>query len=211
VSPPDDAGDAAWPQRVMVIGSSGAGKSQLGRRLAGALDLPLTDLDDEHWQAGWVEPPEDWWRERNRQLAAGEQWVIEGNYGSTIDIRAARTDLVVLFDLPRLLCVWRVIVRMFKTRFGRQIWRLPKHCQANPDWEPLRDFPEFLRYIWRFPAASLPRALARLDTAGVERLVVLRSTAEVRALTTTLTSRDRASEALRASEEPLASVMAARG
>jgi hypothetical protein len=212
VSPPDiGSPDHPWPQRVMVIGSSGAGKSELGLRLAEALQLPLTDLDDEHWQAGWVEPPDDWWRERNRQLAAEERWVLEGNYGDTIDIRARRADLIVLLDLPRLLCCWRVIVRFCKIRFGRQVWRLPKNCQANPDWEPLRDFPEFLGYIWRFPKISFPRALARLDEAGVDRLVILRSPAEVRALTAALTSRTHATEALRSREEPLAEVMAARG
>ncbi len=60
-----EAHEAAAPdpgalRRVMVIGNSGSGKSQFGRRLAKVLDLPLTDLDDEHWQTGWVEPSEEW-------------------------------------------------------------------------------------------------------------------------------------------------------
>ncbi len=208
-----EAHEAASPdpgalRRVMVIGNSGSGKSQFGRRLAEVLDLPLTDLDDEHWQAGWVEPPEEWWRERQRELVAEERWVLEGNYSSTIDIRGPRADLVVLFDLPRWLCAWRVIVRFFKIRFGRQIWRLPRNCQAAPDWEPLRDFPAFLLYIWRFPKRSLPPTYDRLAEAGVERLVVLRSTGDTRALDAALTSTSRPSEALRAHEEPLANAMA---
>ena len=182
-----EAHEAASPdpgalRRVMVIGNSGSGKSQFGRRLAEVLDLPLTDLDDEHWQTGWVEPPEEWWRERQRELVAEERWVLEGNYSSTIDIRGPRADLVVLFDLPRWLCAWRVIVRFFKIRFGRQIWRFPKR--------------------------SLPPTYDRLAEAGVERLVVLRSTGDTRALDAALTSMSRPSEALRAHEEPLANAMA---
>ncbi len=113
-----------------------------------------------------------------------------------------------LFDLPRWLCTWRVIVRYFKIRLGRQVWRLPRNCQAGPDWEPVRDFPTFLLYIWRFPTGSLPRAYDRLAEAGVERLVVLRSTGDTRALDASFTATADPSEVLRAHEEPLADAMA---
>ena len=207
-----DPADAAvsptpWPQRIMVLGSSGAGKTDLGCRLGEALGLPVIDLDDEYWQAGWVEPLDEWWTERQSELAAGERWVLSGNFGSGIGIRAQRADLVVLLELPRWLCLWRVLVRSLKIRLGRQIWRLPANCRAGPDWEPLRDYPEFLRYIWRFPMQSVRRAYTRLRNAGVESLIVLRSTDEVRALDTALTSTLHPSHTLRALEEPLSSAM----
>jgi len=209
VSDPADGtlSPTSWPQRIMVIGSSGAGKTELGYCLGEALDLPLTDLDDEYWQAGWVEPPDEWWTERQGELAAAERWVLSGNFGSGIGIRAQRVDLVVLLELPRWLCLWRVLVRSLKIRLGRQIWRLPANCRAGPDWEPLRDYPEFLRYIWRFPMQSLPRAYTRLHNANVERLIVLRSTDEVSALGVALTSTLHPSQTLRALEEPLSSAM----
>ena len=80
---------------------------------------------------------------------------MSGNYGSTIDIRAARADLVVLLALPRWLCIWRLLIRSFKTRLLRQTWRLPRDCRAGPDWEPLRDYPAFLLYTWRFPVCPI--------------------------------------------------------
>ena len=59
-------------QRVMVIGSPGAGKSTFARAIAERLGLPLIHLDAEYWQAGWVEPPADEWRGRVVELVAGD-------------------------------------------------------------------------------------------------------------------------------------------
>jgi len=39
--------------RIAVIGTSGAGKTTLARRIAGRLKLPHVELDAINWQAGW--------------------------------------------------------------------------------------------------------------------------------------------------------------
>jgi adenylate kinase family enzyme len=48
-------------QRVAIIGSRGAGKSTLARKLGGILGLPVIHLDKEYWQPGWTEPPKAEW------------------------------------------------------------------------------------------------------------------------------------------------------
>lgn len=184
-------------ERVMVIGSPGAGKTVLGMDLARALDLPFVDLDDEFWGAGWVEPDPEAWQARMRELVDEPRWVLAGNFGGTMPVRAERVDLVVLFDFHPARCVWRLLLRTWKIRVLRQTWRLPRDCRMRPDWEPLRDYPEFLRYTWRFRGGGLPRALAALRGAGVERLLVLRAPCDVERLTAALTASDpRAIEAL---------------
>ena len=52
-------------KRVLVIGSGGAGKSTLARRLGERLGLEVVHLDALYWQAGWVEPAKEAWRERD--------------------------------------------------------------------------------------------------------------------------------------------------
>jgi adenylate kinase family enzyme len=42
-------------QRVLVIGSGGAGKSTFARRLAQWASLPLIHLDAIYWHPGWIE------------------------------------------------------------------------------------------------------------------------------------------------------------
>ncbi|MFI6132271.1 hypothetical protein [Micromonospora sp. NPDC051141] len=41
-------------RRILVVGSSGAGKSTVAGELARRLDLPLIHLDRHYWRPGWV-------------------------------------------------------------------------------------------------------------------------------------------------------------
>ena len=69
--------------RVVVIGSSGAGKSTFGRRLAEACDLKHIELDALNWPPGWrnrsAAAPEEFERLIEMAIAA-DCWIIDGNY-----------------------------------------------------------------------------------------------------------------------------------
>lgn len=195
--------DACSYRRVMVIGSPGAGKTEFGALLAERLGLPCVDLDDEHWGPGWAKPPDDVWRARVQELSAPPVWLLAGNFGGTIELRARAADLVINMSLPPWLCVWRLLLRSVKILLGRQVWRLPRACRQGPDWEPLRDYPEFLLFTLRFRRRSLPRAMARLRAAGVERIVDLRSGAQVRRLTAEIQTGDDPSAVLASWLTPL--------
>lgn len=129
-------------ERVLVIGSPGAGKSTLSHALAERTGLPLHHLDKMHWLPGW--------RERDRaeafahveEVLATERWIIDGNYGSTLPKRIKRADTVVWLDYPTWLCLWRVLKRWWLYR-----------GKARPDMNegcPERLDPEFLAYVARF-------------------------------------------------------------
>lgn len=158
-------------RRILVIGSGGAGKSTLARRLGARLGLEVIHLDALYWQPGWVEPPEEVWRGRVGELLRRESWVMDGNYSGTLAPRLEACDTVVFLDLPRVVCVWGALRRAFKYR-----------GQARPDMA--RGCPEqlsfaFLRWIWNYPARSRPKVLRLLDErAAGKRVVRLRSRAE---------------------------------
>lgn len=159
-------------QRVLVIGSGGSGKTTLARRLGARLGLAVVHLDALYWRAGWVEPPREVWRERVAELARREAWVMDGNYSGTLEQRLAACDTVVFLDLPRTLCLWRVLKR-----------GLTYHGRSRPDMAagcPERLTLDFLLWVWRYPARSRPKVL-RLLAAHAEgrRVVRLRSRAEV--------------------------------
>ncbi|QRN96837.1 DNA topology modulation protein [Archangium violaceum] len=159
-------------RRVLVIGSGGAGKSTFATRLAQLTGLPLVHLDALYWKPGWVETPKEEWSRTMGQLIAEERWVMDGNYGGTLEQRLAACDTVVFLDLPRTVCLWRVIMR--RVRF---------HRRARPDMSegcPERLTWEFVRWIWTYPAERRPRILQRLSKleAG-QRVFVLRSSSEV--------------------------------
>ena len=159
-------------RRVLVIGSGGAGKSAFARRFGARTGLPVIHLDASYWRAGWEPTPRDEWQEVVRELVARDAWVMDGNYGGTLDARLAACDTVIFLDLPRLVCLWRVVRRWARHRGG-----------TRPDMAPGCDEQlslEFLRWIWGYPTRQRPGVLRRLSALSAERrVVVLRSTADV--------------------------------
>jgi adenylate kinase family enzyme len=153
-------------QRVAVIGCSGAGKSTFSRRLGELLELPVIHLDRLSWRAGWVRTPDNEFRAAQRALVARDRWVIDGNYGGTMDIRLPAADTVVLLDFPRRRCLFRVARR---TCLG---WGRDVQAPGCPERVDL----EFLRWVWNWHHVSRPRVLAALAEHGRGARQVLLST-----------------------------------
>jgi adenylate kinase family enzyme len=74
-------------KRVLVIGSSGAGKSTFSRRLGEITGIKVIHLDKLHWRAGWVEPSKIEWRKTVEDNLKKEAWIMDGNYSGTLALR----------------------------------------------------------------------------------------------------------------------------
>jgi adenylate kinase family enzyme len=145
--------------RVVILGRGGAGKSTLARRLAETTQLPLIELDREFWNDRLEVMPPDRWTARQRQLARGDRWIMDGDLGPYDDAepRLRRADTVVVVDLPLARCAWRALRR------GRE----------------RRDF---WRWTIRWRRVSRPRLLAAVGAHAPDAaLVILRTPAQVQA------------------------------
>ena len=119
--------------RIAVVGNSGSGKSTLARRVAGAIDAPHVELDAIYHQPGWQPLPEEEFRDRVRAAAAGERWVIDGNYSVVRDLVWARADTVLWLDLPRATVMRQLVSRTLRRGLLRmELW--------NGNRETLRNF-----------------------------------------------------------------------
>lgn len=160
-------------ERVLVIGSGGAGKSTLAAQLSERLRLPLVYLDALYWRSGWQEMETAEWERTVGELASAPAWVMDGNYGGTMDARIARCDTVIFLDLPRVQCVWRILRRWWRYR-GRTRPDMAPGCPEQMSWE-------FMAWVWTYPAQRRPEVLRRLsELSGGQRAVILRSSTEVR-------------------------------
>jgi adenylate kinase family enzyme len=160
-------------KRVMIIGSGGAGKSTLARALGARLGIQVVHLDAHFWKPGWVPTPRDEWLELQRELMQSETWIMDGNYGGTMDARLALADTVIFLDLPRLTCLTRALQR-----------RVQYHGRSRPDIAPgcpEKIDLEFLRWIWGFPRTKRPGILKKLKAAHAEgaHVIQLRSPRDV--------------------------------
>ena len=158
-------------RKVLVIGSGGAGKSTFARRLGARLGLEVIHLDTAYWRPGWVATPKDEWRQKVDELCRRESWVMDGNFSATLEPRLAACDTVVFLDLPRAVCLWRVLKRAVMYRNAPRP-DMAEGCREKFDLE-------FLLWVWNYPARSRPKVLALLEKHAEGRKIVrLRSSAE---------------------------------
>jgi adenylate kinase family enzyme len=168
-------------RRVSVVGTSGAGKSTLAAELARRLGAPCVELDSVYHQAGWVPLPAAEYRARVAEAAAGECWVIDGNYSAVRDIVWARADTVVWLDLPRRTVMRRIIRRSFRRVAGRvELWNDNREHWGN--LFTLDKEESVISWAWQTHAANRVKYEAAMaDPAnGHLRFVRLTSPAAVR-------------------------------
>ena len=66
--------------RVVIIGSPGAGKSTLARKLDSILNINVIHLDRVFWEPGWKEKPRETRIDILQKIVQEKQWIIEGTY-----------------------------------------------------------------------------------------------------------------------------------
>lgn len=159
-------------KRILVIGAGGSGKTTLARRLAERTGLPLVHLDALYWRPGWEPTPPDEWRATIQTIVGREQWIIDGTYGGTLAARLEACDTAVFLDVPRLVCLWRVLKRQVR-HLGRVRPELAPGCRERLSWE-------FLAWIWTYPSRQRNDILRRLRALeGRTRVANLHSSAAV--------------------------------
>jgi adenylate kinase family enzyme len=121
-----------------------------------------------------VEPSQDDWDRKVVELAAGDRWIMDGNYSRTLHLRLPRADAVILLDPPTIVCLLGIITRGWLQR-RRMRPDLAHGCAEHPP-----DL-QFLRYVAMYKWRSLPRVLQMVRAAPHARMIHLRSRREARA------------------------------
>jgi len=106
--------------KIMIVGNCGSGKSTFARTLGNVLNRKVTHLDKLYWKKGWVRMPSEEWEPLMKELVKEENWIIDGNYNSTVGIRLQAADLIIYFNLPKYICLYRIFKRYLLQNNGRQ-------------------------------------------------------------------------------------------
>ncbi|MBR7098862.1 MAG: adenylate kinase [Clostridia bacterium] len=137
-------------KRILIIGCSGAGKSTFARRLREITDLPLYHLDLLWHKPDKTHITREEFDARLSEWLAEDEWIIDGDYGRTLEMRLKRCDTVFLLDYPLDVCLQGV-----EARIGQPRMDMP--------WVEDRFESEFKQWIMAFPTQKLPRIYALLE------------------------------------------------
>ena len=129
-------------KRILIIGCPGSGKSTLAKKIGKISGLPVVHLDTFYWLPHWERRPAVEFDKLLMQELEKDEWVIDGNYNRTLDLRISHCDLIIYLDMPRILCLYSIIKRRIKyankTREDMQ-----KDCNEVIDYS-------FFSYVYNF-------------------------------------------------------------
>jgi len=179
---PSRRNEQALGRRIAVIGCGGAGKTTLALELGARLKLPVHHLDRLYWGPGWTPVPRDEFIRLEKQIRALPEWILDGNYGSTMASRLEAADTILFLDLPTGTCLWGAVRRYFRY-LGRS---RPDMTDGNTE---SIDF-EYLTYILTFRRLRRPGIRDRLARLPASKsVVVLTSRNQVRSFLDQASSR----------------------
>jgi adenylate kinase family enzyme len=152
--------------RIVVVGSSGAGKSALAERLASIVGGPHVELDAMQHGADWAPATSDELRARVDAATRGERWVADGNYSAVRSLLWERATGLVWIDYSRSVLIRRVVSRSVHRALTRvELWN-----GNREHWRQWNDPEHPIRWAWSTHArlrAEYERAVR--DQAGCRR------------------------------------------
>ena len=122
--------------RIAIIGIPGSGKSTFANKLGKNLGRPIIHLDKEYWTNGWKEKySKDGWKNFQKELVKESEWIIDGNYRRTIDVRLERADTIIFFNFPKWRCLWRSFIRILSRK---QPFDKPDGAKEKINWRSIK-------------------------------------------------------------------------
>ena len=153
-------------KKVIVIGCPGAGKSTFSRHLRDKTGLPLYYLD-----MIWHKPDKTniFRAEFDRaieDILKTEAWIIDGNYGRTLERRLQECDTVFFLDLPVDVCLAGI-----ESRIGTKREDMPWIEDTLDD--------EFREWVVNFSRDELPHVYTLLEKYCDKQIITFKSREEI--------------------------------
>ena len=149
-------------KKIIVIGCPGSGKSTVSRALHNKTGIPLYHLDMMYWNADKTTVEKNVFLERLSAVLKKDEWIIDGNYGSTMELRMAACDTVIFLDYPLNVCLNGIEERRGKPR-------------SDMPWIEIEEDSEFIEFIKNYNKQQKPKVLELLKKYGDKNIIILES------------------------------------
>ena len=149
-------------KKVIVIGCPGSGKSVFSRALHDITGLPLYHLDLIRWRADRTFIPREELIEKIREIGETDEWIIDGNYGSTMELRMSLCDTIIFLDYPPAVCLEGI-----ESRRGRERPDMPWTEREGEVDE------EFIDSVKNYNSVNRPTVLERIKKFADKTVIIL--------------------------------------
>lgn len=153
-------------EKVIIVGCPGSGKSTFGRKLEGVTGLPLFHLDMMYWNEDRTTVPKEVFTKRLKSAMSNSNWIIDGNYSSSMEMRIKECDTVFFLDYSTNVCIEGV-----RERRGKYRSDMPWIENDKPD-------EEFIEFINSFNLKSRPEVIELLKKYPSKNIIIFHSRSE---------------------------------
>ena len=152
-------------KKIIVIGCPGSGKSTLSRELHSRTGIPLYYLDMMYWNADKTTVEKCVFHERLSGVMSQSEWIIDGNYGGTMELRMAACDTVIFLDYPLCICLDGVRQRRGKPR-------------SDMPWIETEEDSDFIEFIKKYNEQQRPKVMALLEKYSDKNIIIFKNREE---------------------------------
>ena len=153
-------------EKVIIIGCPGSGKSTFARKLKSVTELPLFHLDMMFWNKDRTNVSKDIFINRLKDTMKNPNWIIDGNYASTMEMRLKECDTVFFLDYSTELCIEGIEKRKGKPRSDMP-WI--EGCETDDD---------FISFVKKFNSEKRPEIIELLKKYSSKDVFVFHSREE---------------------------------
>lgn len=134
-------------KRIVIIGTTSAGKTTLAEQLSKKLGLDFIELDALHWEANWTEASNNIFRARVDNAVRSEKWVVAGNYHVARDLIWPKADAAIWLDYP-----FHIIFARLWNRTWMRWWYQEKLWNDNVErlWVHFKFWSDDSLFKWLF-------------------------------------------------------------
>lgn len=165
-------------KKIAIIGCGGAGKSTLSKKLGNILQIPVFHLDAIFWKPHWTPIKCEELIYKQEQIFSQASWIIDGNYGSTMDKRLKAADTVIFLHYRTIHCLYGITKRRIQYH-GKTRPDMGQDCPEKLDWE-------FFKWVWRYNKTKAPAIHQQLENLDHTTILIFKSPKETRKFVTTL-------------------------